>query len=500
MTRREGLALGGLVLGMLVSLYFFVHAWYAATNDGAMYILTARSLLRGEGYSMLGQPFLIRPPAFSVLLAPILALKDGTSELFYWINMYVSLFGVLGCTLFYFVVRARLGAMLAWCAALALWLNPGFQTLCNQPMSDVPGTALLFGCLLLERFVARNPSWRRDLLLGICIGLAAYVRSVDLLLMPAILGVRFLARIWPPKNNTACDESARSYWTRSLMLAAGTILVMLPWNLRNRALEPTQPVDQVLLASYGGGMWHTDKGDLSSPKVSTQDILDRIPVQWEKTRDTLGTRLMRAGSGITQIAGFFLLALLVIFIKRRESAELFCLGSLLVILVYFGFATRLLLPIYALALPAAAEMLCDLIGLVRKSAGKPLAAVGLLALSAADFHPHFGWQEVEQGHTRLERAKRRIQAWSEPDAVFASGRAWHLGVLLEQPVYALEFTWLRDPRPRAIEALIDRYGINTVVLTNWEARDRMLQNQYIDRKYQKTKQSDAYVSVYRVRP
>ena len=504
MSRREALAFVLLVLGMLGSLVYFVHGWYAATNDGAMYILTGRSLLAGEGYSMLGQPFLIRPPAFSAMLVPILALWDGTQELFYWINLYVSLWGVAGCALFYFVVRARLGALVAFCCVLALWLNPGYQTLCNQPMSDVPGTTLLFACLLLERWTNRRPSLRNDLLLGVFIGLSAYVRSVDLLLMPAILGVRFLDRFWPAKTRVESEsgpESAKHYWGRTLLLGLGTLLIMLPWNLRNAANEPTQPTDQVLLASYGGGMWHTDQGDLSSPRVSTQEILERVPKQWEKSVDTLGTRLMRVGSEgwVYPIAMFFLIALGVVFLKRRESAELFCIGSLLVIVVYFGFATRLLLPIYALALPAAAELIRDTIDLVRSKLGQPVAALGLLALAAWDFEPEFLWAEVQHEHTRLGMAATRIEAWSEPDAVLASGRAWHLGVLLKRPVYALEFTWLRHRRPEELEQLIERYGINTVVLTAWEARDRMLANQYIDERYGAAKKSDAYVSVYRVR-
>jgi hypothetical protein len=46
-------------------LLWTVHPWYDATNDGSMYIATARALLAGEGYSYLGSPFLIRPPGFS---------------------------------------------------------------------------------------------------------------------------------------------------------------------------------------------------------------------------------------------------------------------------------------------------------------------------------------------------------------------------------------------------------------------------------------------------
>ena len=92
-SRLEWLALLALTVGLLASLAWFVHPWYDPTNDGAMYILAGRSLAAGEGYSMLGEPFRIRPPGFAVMIAPILALR-GTD--FFALNLLVSLFGVGG--------------------------------------------------------------------------------------------------------------------------------------------------------------------------------------------------------------------------------------------------------------------------------------------------------------------------------------------------------------------------------------------------------------------
>src|SRR5678816_4448181 len=90
--RAAWLAAGLLALVLALSLPFTVHPWYDPTNDGSMYIATARALLAGQGYSYLGVPFLIRPPGFSCLLAPVLAVR-GTD--FYALNLLVSACGAL---------------------------------------------------------------------------------------------------------------------------------------------------------------------------------------------------------------------------------------------------------------------------------------------------------------------------------------------------------------------------------------------------------------------
>src|SRR5262245_52776649 len=166
------------------SLFWSVHPWYDPTNDGSMYIATARALVRGEGYSYLGIPFLIRPPGFSCLIAPILWAR-GTD--FLALNLEVSLFGALGVFLFHLLLRARAGLVAATFVPLVLWFNAGYQELCNQVMSDVPGWTLLGACFLLERRCAKRRTEWTELALGAAIGLSSYVRAGNLLLVPAFL-------------------------------------------------------------------------------------------------------------------------------------------------------------------------------------------------------------------------------------------------------------------------------------------------------------------------
>src|SRR5262245_4388566 len=160
------------------------------TNDASMYILSAQALLRGEGYAYLGQPFIARPPGMSAMLVPILSSRGLD---FAAMHALVGLWGIAGALLLYAWVRPRVGSAVAAALALCLWLNPGYQHLANQVMSDVPGTALVLAILLLERRAERTPSARNEILLGALIGGASYVRTLCVLCLPAILAARALA-------------------------------------------------------------------------------------------------------------------------------------------------------------------------------------------------------------------------------------------------------------------------------------------------------------------
>ena len=48
-------ALATLVALALASLAWLVHPWFDAVNDAALYLLTAKALAAGEGYSYLGE-------------------------------------------------------------------------------------------------------------------------------------------------------------------------------------------------------------------------------------------------------------------------------------------------------------------------------------------------------------------------------------------------------------------------------------------------------------
>ena len=66
---------------------------------------------------------------------------------------------------------------------------------------------------------------------------------------------------------------------------------------------------------------------------------------------------------------------------------------------------------------------------------------------------------------------------------------------MDRPVYAFEFAVQRSG-PEAIEAVIDKYGIDTVVLSPIRRKDREL-IPYFDKRY--AAPTDSIARVYRVR-
>ena len=127
-----------------------MHPWFdggPGAKDSALYVICAQSLARGEGYSFAGYPFLLRPPGFSALLAPVLALRGPD---FHALNLLVALVGVVCIAALAAFQRARLGTSLALALALLAWTNPLFHAYCNRLMSDVPIGAGLSSSAALE--------------------------------------------------------------------------------------------------------------------------------------------------------------------------------------------------------------------------------------------------------------------------------------------------------------------------------------------------------------
>jgi hypothetical protein len=468
--RREALVLVLLVAGLGVSLFALVHPWYDPTNDGSMYIATARALADGEGYRFLGETFVIRPPGFPALIA--LFEPDGRN--FAILNMLVSVFGAAGVTLLYLHQRSRVGAALAALTAVAIWLNPGYRRLCTQVMSDVPGLACILACLLIERWAARRPAWRREVVLGLAIGLAAYVRSTAILLVPAILLARALG---PAQVREAAGGWGRFALRRLVPCALAAWLVGLPWALVRERTAAPPPAEQTLNYTLSTAMWHEDQGDPASRRYRPGEVLARIPAQLEGVGLALGSRLQHripgdAPPALWTARGWHAVALAlaacwaIVLVRRRAAAEWFVavLGGVLAL--YFSFIDRLALPLYVIAFAAAVEVLRDLVRRVAGArAGTLVPAVLLVGLIALDFDPRPRWDEIRERHRAFVEMAAAVEAAIEPEARLAAGQGWHHAVYLDRPVYSLMHVARRAGRLDVVEELIDRHRIDTVVLS-----------------------------------
>jgi hypothetical protein len=479
-TSRTTATLVVLVLAACASLAVLVHPWYEAvteTNDAAMYIACAKALLAGEGYAYLGELFTIRPPGFSVLIAPVLAWRGVD---FAALNAFVALFGVATVALLFAWLHPRLGTALALAVAAAVWMNPGFQRLCNTVLSDVPGAALMLGCLLLERWSARSPGWKRDAILGLAIGLAAYVRSVDVLLVPAIV----CARAAEHAAQNGRTGSLRFLRGRVLVLALTTVAVLAPWIVRNALVAPATPVDQNFLHSYSTAMWHTDGGDPASPLRPASEIVERIPKRLPQVLSMLGSRMTTSrGSAVELALGALALACLaVVLVRRREPAEWMALGTTAVLVTYFGFQDRLVLGVWLIAFPAVVECVASLTARATDPRVARLVATTLvLALAVVDASPRRGWRELEIAHEAYARVAAGFAAGLAPDARVAAPIGWHYAVFLERPVYSLFFAVRRADDVAAVERVIDKYDIDTVVLWSGVPADQAMLAYFLER-------------------
>ncbi|HEX6883456.1 MAG TPA: hypothetical protein VF530_08755 [Planctomycetota bacterium] len=446
---------------LALGLAFGVHPWYDPTNDGSMYLITARALAAGEGYTYLGEPFVIRPPGFPALLAPLVALR-GTD--FHALNLFVSATGALGVVLFHLLLRPRLGLLLATLVPLVLWFNPGHQRMANQVMSDVPGWTLLVACLLLARQPwARTP--RGAFGLGLALGLAALVRSANVLLVPALVAYEGL-QLLPRAGRAGWKGALR----RCAALALGALLVSVPWSVRNQLVRPPPPAEQTTLYSYSTALLHTDLGDPASPRVTASEFLGRFPRQMSKSLHSLGTRL---GDGapaphVLAVALLLLGALLVSAVRRRAPEDLWGLAMLGVVAFYFAYAGRLMLPLFALAIPAAVELARDLLArFLGARAGLLGAALLCLAWIAVDWAPRAGWKEIEGLHEAQVRLARQVNERLPPEARLGAYRAWHHSVYLERPVHGFEPALARAGNPGervTIARLVERHALDAILL------------------------------------
>jgi hypothetical protein len=173
--------------------------------------------------------------------------------------------------------------------------------------------------------------------------------------------------------------------------------------------------------------------------------------------------------------------LLIVLVRRKAPAEWFAAGVLCVVAVYFIFTDRLILPVFVFALAATVEVCRDLI---RRFAGMRAAtlvpAAALLLLIAVDFKPRYDWDGIEARHREFTALAAAVEQRLMPDARLAAGQGFHYGVYLERPVYNLLHAVRRAGRADAVEGIIGKYELNTVVLSRLVPQDRMVVAYFTD--------------------
>ncbi len=474
-------ALAALVGLMLFSLVWLVDRHFDAMWDAVLYVLTTRSLLAGDGYAVYGEPFHLRPPGFSVLLLPVMAVFGNDFLAF---NVFVSLLGILALALVFVYFRPRLGVPVSFAACASIWVNPQYQSICNTVVSDTAGLAAIFACLLVDRWARQRAGLGRDVVLGLALAATGYLRTVTTFLLPALVVSRLIDR----ESEAGAERFLRGKLPRLAVVCLVPIVLGIPWSMWKSANPPPQPARQHGIYSYWTAQWHQDSSDPDSPLLSAGDVLGRVPWRTEQCFTSLGSRLPKVTlHGIVPAPevrrireenrrpfGFWLgcvgvASLVVVAVRRRDTGSFFALGSLGILLIYFDFDDRLLVPNYVFVLGATLELL--LLG-VRKflPPGKAAAAVTVLVavMGIADAHPPEDREFVAQRSRVNTAVAAFIDETYAEDVPVGGSLGHHMAPFLERPVYFLEVAAMKQGaagirdvvRERKLRVIIDTGGEN----------------------------------------
>ena len=77
-------------------------------------------------------------------------------------------------------------------------------------------------------------------------------------------------------------------------------------------------------------------------------------------------------------------------------------------------------------------------------------------------------------HHQLEAFTTDIQPHLSPDNRIAAYIGWHYSVFLDRPVYSLFFAKARAGGTAGVEALIDKYSIDTILMADFNPNDQDL--------------------------
>lgn len=456
-TREDRWALGVLLLGCVAGFVLLVHPWHSFMNDGSIYLSTTRSMLRGEGYSYLGQAFHLRPIGFPLLLAPVMAGVGADPAV---LNPYVALFGVASLVLLYLLIRPWLGGVLALAATAVVGTNPIFLKLSSEVMSDVPGLCFLLVALLLARRAQPGAGWAREVALGLAIAWAAHVRMLAIFLLPAVLIARWIG--W---SREPAGDFAGFLRTRCLAVVAACLIGFAPWVVRNAVTANPPPADQLLNYSYATALFHYDFGNPASARVSLEDWLERLGERGRQITAGLASRLQTDEIAFHHVIVTSLIVAAVLYsaVALPSPAVFFLLFALAMTGSYFAYQDRLLLPIFALALPVFLRV--STLQLERFASRAVATGVGVvlcLGLIAADFEPRRGWDAIEARHRQMQANRDLLLREIPADRPLATVRGFHYHMLLDRPVYSLRWAHRLGAGKAGVDALIERHGIDVL--------------------------------------
>jgi len=322
--------------------------------DDGYYVLLAKALATGQGYTLINTPtpgiMPIYPPAFVALLSLIFKLSPQFPQNL-WLLKLVSIAAMLGVGVvayFYFARMRELPTYLALGIAAATFLNPG---LVHYATSTVMSECVFAGAQLLalvavERCVRLKTAaaWRFALAGAVFAAFAFLTRSIGVTLIVA-------ATVYLLKERLA---------RAALIFVAAVSLLAGPWVIYARLHAPTPEQKQeqkgYIVEGYATQFWQKSAGVSDSGTITLSKLPERV---WNNTADIVGQQvglivalrllqtLGRVGLGILSfILSLLALAGFVSVVRERlTAAEIYALLSLIMILLWPWEPVRFLLPL-----------------------------------------------------------------------------------------------------------------------------------------------------------
>lgn len=357
--RRVIIASGAGALALFLLNYFMRLDHVVGTYvDDAWYVLLAKALATGQGYTLINSPspgiLPLYPPAFPWLLSLVYRLAPQFPQNV-WLLKSVSLVATLGLGVAayrYFVRDRGLPHFVALGIALATVVSPSliyFAT--STVMSECVFTLTqLLTVLVVERCVREGNEGRVWLYALLAAALASFTfltRSISVVLIIGV--VLYLLKERLPRA--------------ALVFGAGVVLIVGPWLLYVRAHAPTpqQRMEQGshIVQSYGTQFWQRDAAESSLGAATTKDLAARVVKNTIRiVRSEIGTvfafqltRIVKnqyPRGGEVFVALLSLLAVLGFWSAARERvtlAEIVVPLSLMIIVVWPWPPQRFILPL-----------------------------------------------------------------------------------------------------------------------------------------------------------
>ena len=448
--------------------------------DSAIYLLAARSLASGGGYTYLGSPFFLRPPGFSWVLSFFVV---GPEIPFAHLNLVIMLFAAATVAAIYLAFQ-KAGRWTALALALLSGTCPLFVRNFNLILSEFPFAALLFLSLALvdgERpdgdgsgdAVAAGAGWWRSVASGLALAGALYMRTAALVLAPAML----LAAVFPGGEDRGRTSRGGTGWSGSkrlyrLVPAAIGVLLAIPWLVvsSRASARAEKPSEQMLLFNYATAMGHVDPGDPASLLVSPGGWAGRIAGNGAALgRDLADTVLFTSAGWAAALVGLVLLSGLGLSFGRGPRVlDCFALLYAAVLVTYFAYDRRLVMPlapfVYHYALVAVAAVWrwgFSRIGRAALPAGIFLVVLfGMnIARLPAALRPETwtasGGGTQGQVWKDIDTVVSWVRANTPDGAVLLCSRAPIVSLLTGRRAYTYRFRRSRDP--------LTKYGIDYVI-------------------------------------